>query len=182
MPHLINIEKFFLKNSCCNSDTSAPCQKYHPNNRAINNAQVYFRHRFQRDNTLYAPTITIGNKRYGAMSAEDQYKNMVKDIKRVYNKGMEIKYLFYFELTQNGILHAHGVCDGYQNIFIDGFHKYGKHNTNDKSYPEIKAINYFDYIKKEYNEKMKYKPITNVNKIDLIYIPQPIAPAERLNS
>lgn len=168
MPNIINIEKFFLKANCCTSNNgdSQPCQKNPPNNRAHEWALNYFKTRFQRKNTLYACTITIGNQKYGSLSAKEQYNDMVKTIKKAYPAKGDYKYIFFFELTKIGQLHAHGITDAYQSRFIEYFNKYGKHNSHDKSYPEMADIGYISYISKEYHPQNVFKPITNVNKLD----------------
>ena len=168
MPNIINIEKFFLKTNCCVSknEDSTPCQKNPLNNRSHEWALNYFTTRFQRNNTLYACTITIGNQKYGSLSAKEQYDDMVKTIKKAYPTKGEHKYVFFFELTQMGIIHAHGITDAYQSRFIEYFSKYGKHNTNDKSYPEMADIGYIKYISKEYHPLNVFKPITNITKLN----------------
>jgi len=167
MPNIINIEKFFLRQSCCsNTGDSQPCQKNPPTDRSINNALNYFTKRFTNKNTLYACTITIGNSKYGSLSAKEQYNDMVKTIKKAYPAKGNYKYIFFFELTQLGIVHAHGITDAYQSTFIEWFSKYGRHNQNDKSYPEMADIGYIKYISKEYHPLNQFKPITNVTKLD----------------
>lgn len=170
MPNLINIEKFFLKTKCCTntgeSRAPAPCQNSPPHTRQILRGLEYFTNMFNQKVDLNAATITIGNQKYGSLSAKDQYTDMVKTIKKVYRKDMNIKYIFFFELTKNGQLHAHGIVDGYEIIFKDGFQKYGKHNTNDKSYESMVSLTYIEYIKKEW-KGTKYPPITNITKQDL---------------
>lgn len=125
-----------------------------------------------KSNSLYAATITIGNIKYGSMSADKQYADIVKTIKNTYSYHGETKYVFYFEFQKNGNLHAHGaIYNGYQSKFSDSFNKYGLRNIHDKSYEPIKTIEYFEYICKD-KEKIKYKPIHNIKKSDVTASPQ----------
>lgn len=163
MVKLINIEKFFLKSSCCNGQSST-CRNSAPKNGTI---IKFFKHYFEKKVELHAPTITIGNKHYGGMSNDDQYKHMVKTIKEAYPYHGTVKYIFYFEQQENGNLHAHGVLmNAYQSKFIDNFNKFGRRNIHDESYQTLRNIGYFEYIQKDEN-KHKYKPIHNVKKKDL---------------
>ncbi len=131
----------------------------------------YFKQLFKSlppdSNSLHAATITIGNIKYGSMSADKQYADIVKTIKNTYAFHGETKYVFYFEFQKNGQLHAHGaIYNGYHSKFIDSFNKYGLRNIHDKSYEPIKTIEYFEYICKD-KEKIKYKPIHNIKFQDI---------------
>lgn len=163
MVKLINIEKFFLKANCCNDGQSTSCR----NSAPIDSIMKFFKHYFSKTVELHAPTITIGNKYYGAMSNNDQYKHMVKTIKETYPYHGTIKYIFFFEQQENGNLHAHGVLmNAYESKFIDNFNKFGKRNLHKDSYQIIRNLGYFEYIQKDIN-KIKFKPIHNIKKKDL---------------
>lgn len=165
---LLNIEKFFLKSSCCNTNNEdgIPCQS-HP--RLINiNPQIYFKHYFKKNVHIDGPTVTIGNIKYGQLSAKDQYTAIVKTIKQCYPYHGNTKYMFYFEFTKSGVIHAHGaIIDGYQSRFIDYFNKFGSRNTNNDSYQRVKTIDYFKYIQKDKEKMIKYKMIHNIKKSDM---------------
>lgn len=153
---------FYFKSSCCNGQSSAAkpplselCQ-----NGPLHRQHTHIEQWFNKNIDMHAATITIGNKYYGKLSYKDQYKHMVKAIKRTYPYHGDTKYVFHFELQSNGNLHAHGVViNGYQNKFIDGFNHLGLRNTHDKSYEPIKNISkYLEYINKE----NILPPITNI--------------------
>jgi len=165
---LLNIEKFFLKSNCCNStnEDGRPCQS-HPRPTSPD-PQQYFRYYFNKNCTIDAPTVTIGNIKYGQLSANEQYTAIIKTIKQCYPYHGNTKYMFYFEFTKSGVIHAHGaIIDGYQSRFIDYFNKFGQRNTNNESYQQVKKIDYFDYIKKDQDKMIKYKMIHNIKKQDM---------------
>lgn len=173
MVKLLNIEKFFLKTSCCDGQSTS-CRISAPKNSPLD----FFLFYFNRNIELHAVTITIGNKYYGGMSNDDQYKHLCKAIKQTYKfHGVE-KYLFYFEQQQNGNLHAHGVLmNAYRGKFIDNFNKFGQRNIHKDSYQEMRNLGYFEYIQKD-KIKYKYKPIHNIHKKDYNNIQLPSEVAE----
>lgn len=116
-------------------------------------------------NTCFSPTITIGNKYYGRLSAQTQYKHFVKAIKGYLPYHGEIKYIFTFELQANGQLHAHGFqTGGFQARFIEACSKFGRRNSHDASFQRTKHIpKYLDYINKE----PVFPYITNIMKKDI---------------
>jgi len=164
---LLNIEKFFLKSNCCNTNNedSITLVRTIPNKP---DPQQYFKYYFNKKCTIDAPTITIGNVKYGKLSAKEQYIEIVKEIKQCYPYHGNTKYMFYFEFTKSGVIHAHGaIIDGYQSRFIDHFNKFGTRNTNNDSYQQVKTIDYFNYIQKDQEKMIKYKMIHNIKKQDM---------------
>ncbi len=170
---LRDISVFFKSNCCIRVKTEnrdgLSC-KSHPRPPA-HKTKVYKIHeyfeRLLEHEPLYATTITIGNKTIGKMSYHDQYKYFVKLIreKRPYNGA--IKYIYHFELTQNGQLHAHGVeTGGYSANFHEAFGLLGKHNLSPKAYLEVVKVNFSKYL--EYINKENIKPIiSNVTNKDV---------------
>lgn len=162
MVKLINIEKFFKINSCCSLESQS-CRN---SPQESSNPIQFFKYYYNKNVELHAPTITIGNKYYGGMSNDEQYKHLCKAIKGAYPYHGTIKYIFYFEQQNNGNLHAHGVLmNAYQSKFIDNFNQFGHRNIHDKSYQQIRNFGYFAYIQKD-EHKTKYKPIHNILKKD----------------
>lgn len=167
---LLNIETFFLKSNCCNTTNEAgkPCQTQP---RTID-PQLYFKHYFKKNVTIHAPTITIGNIKYGQLSAKDQYTSIVKAIKECYPFHGNTKYMFYPEFTKSGVIHLHGaLIDAYQARFIDHFNQFGQRNTHKDSYQVVQDLEYFKYIKKDQLKMLKYwknyKMIHNIKKQDM---------------
>lgn len=119
--------------------------------------------------TMIKTTITIGTQWLGKLSADDQYIQFVKQIKKHIPYHSKVKYIYHFEYMKNGQLHAHGLEIGsYQQRFHDSFVSFGKRNLNAHSYVEVKNKNgiaeYLNYINKE----NAYPWITNIHKKDII--------------
>lgn len=150
----------FFSSSCCNKKqiesseiSDFPCQNSH---------EMAYISSLPAGVSAHAATITIGNKFYGKLSYEEQYRHMVKAIKRTYPFRGRTKYTAHFELTSNGQLHSHLlIIDGYQTVFSEGFDCFGPRNNHKQSYQECKnIIKYLEYINKE----NILKPITNFPK------------------
>ncbi|AXH76780.1 MAG: putative replicase [Circoviridae sp.] len=157
----INLKDIFLffSSSCCNKTIESseisdfPCQNSH---------EMAYISSLPAGISAHAGTITIGNKYYGKMSYLEQYRHMVRAIKRTYPFRGITKYTAHFELTKNGQLHSHLlIIDGYQKVFSEGFDAFGPRNNHKQSYQECKnIIKYLEYINKE----NILKPITNFPK------------------
>lgn len=163
-----DISIFFMSQCCQKSTdgTSKPCrisaQKIAPHD--------YFKFWYNKGTDVICTTITIGKKWLGRKSADDQYKQFVKDIKRAYPFHGKTKYVYHFELQNNGHLHAHGLeIDGYNDTFICAFADYGSRNKSKEAYQKCRNIDgYCDYINKD-NE---YPPIHNILKKEIREIEQ----------
>ncbi len=109
-------------------------------------------------------TITIGYKHILKLSYKEQYAMMVKEIKATYKFHSDTKYLFRFELQNNGSLHAHGIIqNGYANVFHTNFLKFGIHNAKKASYDQCRNTKgYLAYINKE----NVLPPIHNIRRRD----------------
>lgn len=118
--------------------------------------------------TFNATTITIGNKYYGRLSADEQYKRMSLDIKRHIKKYREIEQWFFytFELQKNGQLHAHGIEVGtYQESFVESFYKWGDRNMHPESFKKVSDFDaYYSYITKE----PEYPSVHNFSKKSIL--------------
>lgn len=177
---MINIKRSIILtldccNDCLNSNTlfqkpehssdspESSCQNYAPK-KIINNKlkQFIINQSSGTKNFAHATTITIGNKWIGKKSAKQQYKQLVRDIKRHIGYRSAVKYLYVFEYQHNGHLHAHGVELGsYQQQFIESFSKYGRRNSCSESFQTVKHIDkYLEYIDKEH----AFPYITNIHK------------------
>lgn len=120
-------------------------------------------------NHAFASTITIGNVRYGRLSAKTQYEHMKNAIKRhIAYHDPKKKYYYAFEYQRNGNLHAHGwELGSSQQRFIESFSHFGRRNSHDASYQNLaNARSYWDYINKE----NAFPPITNIMKKDVKHI------------
>lgn len=147
MPHSINILNFFQR---IPKNGIAPLVKAIPDRRSpLMDIHRYIKYHLVKGVSMHKTTITIGVKRYGKLSYKDQYKDMVSSIKKhIPYHSEEKRYLYHFELTKNGILHAHGIeISTYQTVFSDDFNKYGLHNTKDQSFVEIKRKTIDEYLK-----------------------------------
>ena len=118
---------------------------------AAKSVNLYFKKWYNKKVDMHAVTITIGNKHYGKMSYKQQYSEMVKTIKATYLYHGETKYLFRFELQNNGNLHSHGILmNSYENKFHEAFHKFGQRNRHKLSFMKCRNIDgYLTYIDKE---------------------------------
>lgn len=115
----------------------------------------------ERKCTLHAATITVGVKWLGKLSADEQYVRFVKQIKKYYPYNGNQKYIFCFELTKTGVLHAHGVMyDTYWNNFIEAFSDFGSRNSHKDSFQLVVSEKYFAYMQKE----QEYPTIHNFTK------------------
>lgn len=159
---------FSLKSSCCNKQESSPmpCR----NSPQILDTHKYFKYWYNKGVDIDITTITIGSKWLGRMSADEQYKQFVKDIKKGYPFHGKTKYVYHFELQNNGMLHAHGIhMESYRDKFIETFDHYGKRNSHKESYQVCRNITgYLEYI----NKSNIYPPIHNVLKKDMLEIPE----------
>lgn len=168
---LKDISLFFsIKSTCCTKAGMAnPC----PSHAQKSDPFDFFR-TLDASNTLlpfYMTTITIGNKHYGRMSSEEQYKHFCAAIKKhvKYHNDKGQRYIYVFELQRNGQLHAHGLEVGTsQAQFIESFHKFGSRNMHDKSFQTVKRLEtYIKYMQKE----EVYPRIHNIKKKDLLKSP-----------
>lgn len=154
---------FSVKSNCCNSSTAEgdPCRNY----AKKVDPHKYFKYYSDKGVDVYATTITIGRKWLGRKSADDQYKQFVKDIKRKWLYHGKEKYCYHFELQNNGQLHAHGLhMNGDWASFIECFSDYGDRNTKKEAYQKCRNIQgYTEYIDKE----NAYPPIHNILKKDI---------------
>ncbi len=142
------------------------CRTYAPRALPAIIPDNYFLYYAHTGIEMSAATITIGYKHILKLSYKEQYAMMVKEIKKTYKFHSDsIKYLFRFELQENGSLHAHGlIMNGYQNVFHTNFLKFGIHNTKALSYQTCRNIKgYLKYINKE----NVLPPIHNIRKKDL---------------
>lgn len=156
---ITDISIFFRSNCCQSSEPKArPCR----NSAQIMAPLEYMRQIHQKGIPLHVTTITIGNKRLGGMCIKDQYRHMVKDIKKHIPYHSEQKYIYHFEQQENGNLHAHGLeYDTYQARFHESFRHYGKRNCHPKSFQKLRNFDgYTEYINKE----NVFPPITNIMK------------------
>lgn len=115
--------------------------------------------------TFTATTITIGNKRFGKLSAHDQYKRMARDVRIHMRRGHtnnDSYYFYCFELQQNGQLHSHGIeINTYKKPFDDMFSYWGKRNEHPESFKKVTDLkSYYKYITKE----CEFKTISNLSK------------------
>lgn len=127
---------------------------------------------------LKASTITIGRKWIGQQSADDQYAIFRKHIKKSLAFNCKsCKYVYFAELQSNGNVHLHGIVyNMYELPYMEEVKRYGRHNTNKKSYCGIGNIrSYWTYITKEVkmNEErfpvitnLKYKSIRDLIDVD----------------
>lgn len=114
---------------------------------------------------FHATTITIGCRKYGKLSADEQYKRMVKDIRvhmKRYNFNDDKYYYYCFELQKNGQLHAHGIeINTYNTPFQEIFSDWGARNNHPESFKKVSSFEeYYKYITKE----CEYPTITNFSK------------------
>lgn len=118
--------------------------------------------------TFNATTITIGNKYYGRMSADEQYKRMSRDIRRHIKTYAEDDswYFYTFELQKNGQLHSHGIeVNTYWAKFINSFELYGSRNIHKESFKKVSDFEaYYKYITKE----PEYPSVHNLSKKNII--------------
>lgn len=165
-----NIKLFFsVKSSCCQSSESKanPCR----NSAQITEPLDYLRalHSKTSKNCWHVTTITIGTKWLGRMAAEHQYDIFVKKIKRhiPYHHKTK-KYIYHFELTESGQLHAHGIeYNTCQNEFIESFQDFGSRNCHKKSFQELRNFEgYTKYIDKDNT----FPSITNIKKSDMVTV------------
>lgn len=119
--------------------------------------------------SLTAGTVTIGNKKIGRLSVEDQYTQMVKIIKQRLKYHTEYRYYFTSELQKNGNLHLHAIYyNMYQKVHNDAFGGIGSRNKLNISFQPIKnLIQYWKYIHKDH-DKLFFPPIHNIKKRDYI--------------
>ncbi len=129
----------------------SPCRTSAPLVPAAKQPDLYFKRWYNKNVDMHAVTITIHGKYYGKMSYKQQYNDMVKTIKSTYSYHGETKYMFRFELQENGNLHSHGILmNTYVNKFHEAFHKYGQRNRHKLSFQPLRNIDaYIKYIDKE---------------------------------
>lgn len=164
----------YFTSSCCKKQSNKVSSKNLKNSSLSeltpNNSIYNYFLDLSPDIELHAATITIGNKHYGRMSAEEQYFEMKDSIKKfIPFHSKTQKYIFEFELQNNGQLHAHGIIQGvFQNKFIESFYHFGRRNSHNKSYQDIKHVsNYIDYICKE----RIFPTVHNIKKHDVKHPP-----------
>lgn len=140
---LLDISKYFTPQSSPER-SGGPCR-----NSAPLTPEKFFFQVKQCD--LYSVTITIGNKLYGKLNYKEQYSELKFTIKKVYPFHGNTKYLFRFELQNNGQLHAHGILyDTYHVKFVEGFCKFGTRNLHKDSFQLCRNLEgYLEYINKE---------------------------------
>lgn len=172
--------RLFFTSSCCNMQMALGPNEDSPEDDTSCQSHAKIRHRYKvpdniidylvkkcKDTSNYAKstTITIGNKRYGSLSAKDQYKHIKKAIKKHIPYRSEKKYLYTFELQNNGQLHAHGLELGtYQATFIESFGKFGRRNTHNESYQNTKHVRkYLEYM----NKDPIFEPVHNIMKKEI---------------
>lgn len=163
----------YFPSRCCNGSLEqgdSPCQSHAQIDGAVERSHKYMREMYKRGCIVNATTITIGNKAIGRLSSKDQYKVLKRRIKRhiPYNSEEE-RYVYHFELQNNGQLHAHGIeYNTYRGRFTDSFYDIGKRNLAIESFNKVSNIDrYIDYINKE----NVYPAITNVRRKDMHGIP-----------
>lgn len=162
MYKLADISIWYRKNGELELETvksySVPCQSSPRKLDPLNKFDIEHKKRahaylvdLSTKETLYATTITIGNKYVGCLSYHDQYEKFIKVMKMNRKKNDTIKCIYHFELNSNGQLHAHGIeTGGYAQNFKDAFGVFGKHNLHKDSYKKITNIrSYLKYIDKE---------------------------------
>lgn len=164
----------FFKSKCCytelNNKQSYPLVETLPEKIE---PLLFFRHMENilgyQSESLHVATITIGNQYYGKLSAEHQYIHFIKAIRECYPYRGNTKYLFYFEFTSIGQLHAHGIIyNGYRSRFIDYFNKFGSRNIHKDSYQPLRNKGYLEmYIHKDKNKMINYPPIHNIMRKDI---------------
>lgn len=166
MPYIRDISLYFRPKCCIKEESSIersemPCQNSPPPRGPYD----YFRKMFNKGVCLHATTITIGNKRYGRMSDKEQYQEFKKAIRQHIKFHSNSRYIYEFEHTKQGQLHAHGIeYNVYQNRFSESFHKFGARNGHKDSFQKIKAIDeYIKYITKD----KEFPTLTNVGKKDI---------------
>lgn len=165
----IDISLFFKTNCCVSKSSShevAPCR----NSAQKHTPYDYMKYLYNKDCPLHITTITIGTKWLGKLSAKEQYKVFVKHIKKhIPFHAEDMRYIYNFELTSNGQLHAHGLeYNTYQNRFAESFSIFGKRNEHPKSFQICRNIDgYITYINKE----NVYPSITNIQRKHLADIP-----------
>lgn len=164
----------YFRSQCCNAledkKEDGPTCKSHPRPPrqliGTDNIHYYFTALAEQE-PLFATTITIGNKYVGSMSYHQQYNYFVKLITRKRPYHGDIKYVYHFELTSNGQLHAHGVeSGGYAANFHEAFGLLGKHNTSSQAYKPIIDRNFSSYLLYINKENVK-PPLHNITKKDI---------------
>lgn len=159
----MDISKFFIVNK---SDVqSSPCK-----NSAHKCTHTLRPEMFLMNcpiSSLNITTITIGRKWLGRKSADEQYNIFVKRIKSHIPYHSNSKYVYHFELTNNGQLHAHGLeYNSWQSNFVSSFADFGHQNTKSISFKPVAhakgLLAYIDYMDKE----NAYPMIHNIMKKD----------------
>lgn len=154
----------FFQSSCCNKQIESsnfskksPC----PNSAKIGRS-AYIKKMADDSITMHATTITIGNKWLGKKSAKDQYEVFVKRIKQHIPYHSSNKYLYHFELQNNGQLHAHGIEIGtYRAAFIESFGDFGMRNRHGEAFTKIKSLDKYILYMDKSND---FLPISNIKK------------------
>lgn len=113
-----------------------------------------------------AATVTVQqNKHYGSMSSRQLYKKITEAMHFGGQPGR--LYVYFFELTQSGMLHAHGIeINNTHANYIAQFKQLGQRNTHAESYKDISNVSsYVDYITKDpegFTSSGKYPMFTNI--------------------
>lgn len=161
----INDISIFFRSSCCSNSAVVPppCRN---SARVTGHPHPIDIFKYLPKGALTAVTITIGNKYYGSMSSDEQYKRMKKCISifrwRLNLLDEDSYFYFTFELQSNGQLHAHGILYNiYHTLFVECFGQFGRRNLHKDSFqPVFDVDKYIAYIQKE----EVYKRITNIQK------------------
>ena len=161
----INDISIFFKSSCCVKSAEVPpsCRISARNTGHPHPIDIF---KYLPKDALIAVTVTIGNKHYGRMSSDEQYKHMKKAISifrwRLKLISEDAYYYFTFELQNNGQLHAHGILYNiYHTLFLECFSQFGRRNLAKESFQKVFDVDkYILYIQKE----EVYKSIHNITK------------------
>lgn len=163
---LKNIAISFVSD-CCTKLNEQPIENGSTSSQTHAKIRPELRDYIMRDpSTKSATTITIGNKWIGKLSSRKQYIEFCKAIRKHIGKRDPVKkYLYVFELQDNGQLHAHGVEIGtWQASFIESFQHFGRRNVHDASFCRVKSIDkYLTYMDKEH----AFPYITNIRSSDI---------------
>lgn len=185
--YIPDITTYFISECCSSKKEPNPCEKAPPKNGYVLKFSKRVKKILQREvnydaiskvhlhlSNLHADgidmvktTITIGVRDVGKLHYKQQYLKMIDLIKKYHkyqNKcGNDVKYIYHFELTQSGQLHAHGL--EYNTTRINFEHimgTIGSRNRHPSAYIEVKRFvgikEYLNYINKE----NILAPITNI--------------------